>query len=103
MELSDTFGGQVKLPYSTGLIWSHCLLNKEIKDNFRLSGWFYKRDEDSKIIKQTLIISFNDQKDLFQFSILILSKITIGINFKPIIYFFRKIIGLNINLINQPK
>ena len=52
MELSDTFGGQVKLPYSTGLIWSHCLLNKEIKDNFRLSGWFYKREEDSKIIKQ---------------------------------------------------
>ena len=51
-ELSDNFGGQIKLPYSTGLIWSYCLQNKTIKDNYDLKGWFYKRGSAENILKR---------------------------------------------------
>ena len=51
-ELSDNFGGQIKLPYSTGLIWSYCLQNKTIKDNYDLKGWFYKRESAENILKR---------------------------------------------------
>ena len=30
-EINDIIANQIKLPYSTGLIWSHCILNEKIK------------------------------------------------------------------------
>ncbi len=33
LELSDITANQVKLPYSTGLIWGYCRLNPTIKEN----------------------------------------------------------------------
>jgi len=38
-EISDTYNGQVKLPYSTGLIWGHCIVDNAIKSNYELGGW----------------------------------------------------------------
>ena len=40
---------QAKLPYRTGLIWSYCLEHKDIKDNFKLDGWYWYRDEKNTI------------------------------------------------------
>ena len=36
LEIAPVFSNQVKLPYSTGVIWSHCLTNKVIKNNYEL-------------------------------------------------------------------
>ena len=44
-EISDTYNGQVKLPYSTGLIWGHCILDNTIKSNYELGGWIYYLDK----------------------------------------------------------
>ena len=44
-EISDITENQVKLPYSTGLIWGHCILDNAIKSNYELGGWIYYRDK----------------------------------------------------------
>ena len=44
-EISDITENQVKLPYSTGLIWGHCILDNTIKSNYELGGWIYYRDK----------------------------------------------------------
>ena len=49
-EINDIIANQIKLPYSTGLIWSHCLLNEEIKNNYDLAGWFYYREDQEDIL-----------------------------------------------------
>ena len=48
-ELEDVLTNQAKLPYRTGLIWSYCLEHKNIKDNFKLDGWYWYRDEKNTI------------------------------------------------------
>ena len=46
LELSHIFANQVKLPYSTGCIWSYCRTIDEISNNFSfdLHDWFYVLD-----------------------------------------------------------
>ena len=51
-EISDTYNGQVKLPYSTGLIWGYCILDNTIKSNYELGGWLYYRDDIDKILSK---------------------------------------------------
>ena len=51
-EISDTYNGQVKLPYSTGLIWGHCIVDNAIKSNYELGGWIYYRDEIDRILSK---------------------------------------------------
>ena len=34
LELSHVFANQVKLPYSTGCVWSHCKTVDEISNHF---------------------------------------------------------------------
>lgn len=61
-EINDIIANQIKLPYSTGLIWSHCLLNEEIKNNYDLADWFYYREDQEDIlakVKDPYIIGFN--------------------------------------------
>ncbi len=46
VEASYVFGGrQVRLPYSTGLLWSHCQTNDTIKTNYELTDILFVRDE----------------------------------------------------------
>ena len=47
-EISDITANQVRLPYSTGLIWGYCSLYDDIKLNYNLSGWFYYREKIDK-------------------------------------------------------
>ena len=61
-EINDVLTNQIKLPYSTGLIWSHCLLNEHIKKNYKLDGWFYYRQEEEEILSQIenpSVVGFN--------------------------------------------
>ena len=51
-EINDIIANQMKLPYSTGLIWSHCILDKEITKNYELANWFYYRQDSNKILEQ---------------------------------------------------
>ena len=46
VELSHVFANQVKLPYSTGCIWSHCKTINEISNNFTFDAddWHYILD-----------------------------------------------------------
>ena len=44
-EISDITENQVKLPYSTGLIWGYCAQDDTIKSNYELGGWIYYRDK----------------------------------------------------------
>jgi len=46
VELSHVFGHQVKLPYSTGCVWSYCEQDKYISKNysFNINDWFYILD-----------------------------------------------------------
>ncbi len=41
----SNFEKKLKLPYSTGLIWSYCLQNQEIKNNYELADWICYRDD----------------------------------------------------------
>ena len=41
----SNFEKKIKLPYSTGLIWSYCLQNQEIKNNYELAEWICYRDD----------------------------------------------------------
>jgi len=38
-EINDVIANQMKLPYSTGLIWSYCLEAQAVKDNYQLAEW----------------------------------------------------------------
>ena len=64
-EINDVIANQMKLPYSTGLIWSFCLEDKDIKENYQLDKWFYYRDDDRNLdtmfeeIKDPSIVGFN--------------------------------------------
>ena len=61
-EINDVLADQAKLPYSTGLIWSYCLQNSEIANNYELAGWYYYRQDIDKIfneIENPSIIGFN--------------------------------------------
>ena len=48
-EISDVLANQAKLPYSTGLIWSYCLEEKKISENYNLANWFWYKDEDNTV------------------------------------------------------
>lgn len=54
IEISDVYANQVKLPYSTGLIWGYCRLNSIIKKNysFEIEDWIYYRQDEDTIIEQ---------------------------------------------------
>ena len=54
LELSEIFDKEVRLPYSTGVIWSYCRQNSKIKDNYNLSEWFYYKDSPLNIIKKII-------------------------------------------------
>ena len=61
-EINDVIANQMKLPYSTGLIWSHCLLNDKIAQNYKLDSWFYYRQDIDPIldkIKEPSVVGFN--------------------------------------------
>ena len=61
-EINDVIANQIKLPYSTGIIWSHCILDKQITDNYKLDGWFYYRQDMDAIfnqIKDPAVVGFN--------------------------------------------
>ena len=48
LELSHIFTNQIKLPYSTGCVWSYCRTNNEISNNFTFDvhDWVYVLDGD---------------------------------------------------------
>ena len=61
-EINDVLTGQIKLPYSTGVIWSYCLLDEQVSKNYNLDGWFYYRQEIDDIlskISNPSIVGFN--------------------------------------------
>ena len=63
LEIAPVFSNQVKLPYSTGVIWSHCLTNKIIKESFELYSWIYLHEDEDKIfdrIKDSDIIGVSN-------------------------------------------
>ena len=45
LELSHVFANQIKIPYSTGCVWSYCRADPEIKHTFDLNDWFYVLDD----------------------------------------------------------
>lgn len=51
-EISDITENQIKLPYSTGLIWGHCILDNAIESNYELGGWIYCRDKIDRILSK---------------------------------------------------
>lgn len=53
LELSEIYDNQVRLPYSTGVIWSYCKTHLDIKLNYNLNWFFYKQDP-QKIIDQII-------------------------------------------------
>jgi putative methyltransferase len=61
-EINDVLTGQIKLPYSTGVIWSYCIAEKTISENYKLDGWFYYRQDIEEIldqIKEPSVLGFN--------------------------------------------
>ncbi|MCP4350243.1 MAG: hypothetical protein GY795_32600 [Desulfobacterales bacterium] len=51
-EIDDVFQNQVILPYKTGLLWAKAKRNRKIYDNYKLTRWFYYRENIQKIIKK---------------------------------------------------
>jgi len=51
LELSHIFTNQIKLPYSTGCVWSYCRTNNEISNNFTFDvhDWVYVLDGDFNV------------------------------------------------------
>ena len=47
LELSHVFANQIKLPYSTGCLWSYCRQNPTISSNFSfdVQDWYYILDD----------------------------------------------------------
>jgi len=64
-EINDVIANQMKLPYSTGLIWSYCIEDERIRDNYTLDQWFYYRDDDVNLdtmfekIQNPSVVGFN--------------------------------------------
>lgn len=56
LELNHSFDGQVKLPYSTGCIWSYC----KGKTDYDLHHWFYELDENLNIDETAEALSESD-------------------------------------------
>jgi multimeric flavodoxin WrbA len=54
LELSDKYENQVRLPYSTGLIWSYCKSIETIKNNYCLKDWFFYKDNIDEICKKII-------------------------------------------------
>ena len=54
LELSEIFDKEVRLPYSTGVIWSYCKQNLKIKNNYKLSEWFYYKNSPSNIVEKII-------------------------------------------------
>ena len=52
LEIAPVFSNQVKLPYSTGVIWSHCLTNEIIKNNYELYEWIYVHEDEDLIFEK---------------------------------------------------
>jgi len=52
LELSDKYENQVRLPYSTGLIWSYCKSIETIKNNYCLKDWFFYKENINEICKK---------------------------------------------------
>ena len=51
-EFSNIFGyGEVRLPYSTGVLWSYCKSDETISKNYKVSNWIYWKDEKEKIME----------------------------------------------------
>ena len=50
VEISDVYANQIRLPYSTGVVWSYCTKDKTIEDNYELVDWFYYRQKVDNII-----------------------------------------------------
>ena len=51
-EFSNIFAyGEVRLPYSTGVIWSHCRIDEIISKNYDVSNWIYWKDEKKNIME----------------------------------------------------
>ena len=63
LELSHIFANQVKLPYSTGCIWSYCRTIDEISNNFSfdLHDWFYVLDGEFDAELDTEWLLFADE------------------------------------------
>jgi len=49
---SSTDTGQVRLPYSTGLIWSHCILNDTINKNYNLADILFVRTSPQEFMEE---------------------------------------------------
>jgi radical SAM superfamily enzyme YgiQ (UPF0313 family) len=49
-EINDVLANQAKLPYSVGLIWSHCSTVENITNNYKLSDIFWWRRPTEEII-----------------------------------------------------
>ena len=61
-EINDILSNQAKLPYSTGLIWSHCETISEITNNYQLAKMFWwRRDTEDVLshIKDPSVIGFS--------------------------------------------
>lgn len=52
LELSDIYDNQVRLPYSTGLIWSYCKTIPQINKNYNLIEWFFYKENFEDIIER---------------------------------------------------
>ena len=62
VEISDVYANQIRLPYSTGVVWSYCTKDKNIIDNYKLVDWFYHRqnvDDIINSIKNPDVIGFS--------------------------------------------
>ena len=61
-EIGDIYDNQIRLPYSTGLVWSYCKTFKEITDNYELLDWLFWREEVNQMlsrIKNPDIVGFS--------------------------------------------
>ena len=61
-EINDILSNQAKLPYSTGLIWSHCRTIPAIEQNYQLGKMFWWRRDTEEVlshIKNPSVIGFS--------------------------------------------
>ena len=61
-EIGDIYDNQIRLPYSTGLVWSYCKTFKEITDNYELLDWLFWREDINQMlsrIKDPDIVGFS--------------------------------------------
>jgi radical SAM superfamily enzyme YgiQ (UPF0313 family) len=52
LEINDVLANQAKLPYSVGLIWSHCATVEKITSNYCLDNIFWIREPTEKILSK---------------------------------------------------